>query len=176
MIFQSDHGHSEEERAHFGGGNAGPYRGEKFSLFEGGIRVPAIISWPGSIPDNQVRDQFATGSDWYPTILQLTNSRGARHRLDGKSLYPILWSETAPSEHKVFHWQSGGGRDNPQWAVREGNWKLVVNGNHTQPDEKVFLSNLAESIAETENRTGANPEIVERLTKLHEGWLEDLEP
>jgi arylsulfatase A-like enzyme len=174
VIFQSDHGHSEEERAHFGGGNAGPYRGEKFSLVEGGIRVPSIISWPGSIPADQIRHQFATGSDWYPTILQLTSSQGGKHRLDGKSLHPIIWAETAPSEHKVFHWESGGGKNNRQWAVREGDWKLVVNGRNTKPDEKVFLSNLAESVSESENAADANPIIVDRLTKLHGEWKNDL--
>ncbi len=50
IVFQSDNGHSTEERAHFGGGSAGPYRGAKFSLFEGGIRLPAMISWPATFP------------------------------------------------------------------------------------------------------------------------------
>ena len=54
VVFQSDNGHSTEERAFFGGGSAGPYRGAKFSLFEGGIRLPAIISWPGHLPEGQV--------------------------------------------------------------------------------------------------------------------------
>lgn len=176
VIFQSDHGHSEEERAHFGGGNSGPFRGQKFSLFEGGIRVPAIISRPGSIPEGETRDQFATGSDWYPTILQLTNSRAGKHRLDGRSLFPIIWAETAPSEHKVFHWESGGGQNNRQWAVRDGDWKLVMNGRNSKPDEKIFLSNLAESVSETKNQAKENSEIVARLTKLHHEWLNDLEP
>lgn len=56
VVFQSDHGFSEEERTFSGGGFAGPYRGSKFSLFEGGIRIPAFISWPGHIASNQVRD------------------------------------------------------------------------------------------------------------------------
>ena len=71
VIFQSDHGHSEEERAHFGGGNSGPYRGAKFSLYEGGIRVPAFASWPGKIPSGAVRKQIATSPDWLPTIASL---------------------------------------------------------------------------------------------------------
>ena len=60
VIFQSDHGHSTESRG--GGGNAGPYRGARACLFEGGLRVPAIVSMPGTIPQGEVRDQVATGS------------------------------------------------------------------------------------------------------------------
>ncbi|RTE53747.1 hypothetical protein EHW67_07350 [Arenibacter aquaticus] len=55
VIFQSNHRHSLEERAFWGDDNSGPYRGSKFSLFEGGIRVPAIIRYPGIFPANQVR-------------------------------------------------------------------------------------------------------------------------
>ena len=66
IVFQSDHGHSHEERAHFGGGSSGPYRGAKFSMFEGGLRVPAIISWPGKLPEGAVRDQVSHSCDWLP--------------------------------------------------------------------------------------------------------------
>ncbi len=176
VIFQSDHGHSTEERAHFGGGNSGPYRGEKFSLFEGGIRVPAIISWPGSIPQGEVRDQLVTECDWFPTITELTGATNGEQRRDGHSIAKVIQSNSAASPHQTFHWQSGGGKNNPQWAVRDGDWKLVVNGQNTKPDEKIFLSNLAESVSETENQANANPELVQRLTKLHEEWLNDLEP
>ena len=71
VIVQSDHGHSTEERAHFGGGSAGIYRGAKYSLFEGGIRVPAIVSWPGHLPEGEVRGQIGHGCDWLPTIAEL---------------------------------------------------------------------------------------------------------
>src|SRR5690606_5880068 len=74
VVFQSAHGHSTEERAFFGGGSAGPFRGAKFSLFEGGIRVPAIISWPGHLPAGQVRDQIATACDWLPTLADLVGA------------------------------------------------------------------------------------------------------
>ena len=80
VIVQSDHGHSTEERAFWGGGSAGIHRGAKFSLFEGGIRVPAIISWPGQLPENQVRSQAAYGCDWLPTIAELCGADAAcRH-------------------------------------------------------------------------------------------------
>ena len=174
VIFQSDHGHSTEERAHRGGGNSGPYRGEKFSLFEGGIRVPAIISWPGSLPENGVRDQMATGCDWFPTIADLCKIRQPVHKLDGKSIVDIIRSSDAESPHQQFHWQSGGGRNKRQWAVRDGSWKLVVNGRGAKNVEGEFLSNLAEDITETRNQAENHPQILKRLTELHERWLKDL--
>ena len=71
IVFQSDNGHSTEQRAHFGGGSSGRYRGAKQSLFEGGIRVPAAISWKNNIPKGQKRNQFAVNTDWMPTLAEL---------------------------------------------------------------------------------------------------------
>ena len=90
IVFQSDHGHSHEERAHFGGGSAGRFRGAKFSLFEGGIRVPAIISWPGRLPEGKVIDVVAHGCDWLPTIVDLCGAKLLRKDIDGLSLAPLL--------------------------------------------------------------------------------------
>src|SRR5208283_645778 len=71
IAYQSDNGYSVEDRAHWGGGSSGPYRGAKFSLFEGGIRLPGIISWPGHLPAGAVRDQMVHSCDWMPTIAEL---------------------------------------------------------------------------------------------------------
>ncbi|MCP5528471.1 MAG: sulfatase-like hydrolase/transferase [Verrucomicrobiales bacterium] len=171
VIFQSDNGHSTEERAHRGGGSAGPYRGYKFSLFEGGIRLPAIISWPGHLPQGAVRDQLAVACDWLPTVLELCGAPAPAHRIDGASLLPVLRSPRAPGPHPTFHWRSGGGRANPQWAVRDGSWKLVVNGVDARPDEAVFLSDLGTDASETRNAAAEYPEVVQRLRRLHEEWL-----
>ncbi|MEZ6137731.1 MAG: sulfatase-like hydrolase/transferase [Pirellulaceae bacterium] len=108
VILQSDHGHSEEERAHFGGGSSGPYRGHKFDLLEGGLRVPAMISWPGVLPEGETRDQFATGCDWFPTLATLCNAEIPRHRIDGKDIVPLIHSSDATSPHTSFYWESGG--------------------------------------------------------------------
>ncbi len=176
VVFLSDHGHSTEERAMFGGGSAGPYRGAKFSLFEGGIRVPAIVSMPGRLPENEVRDQFATSLDILPTVAELSGvSLPAGHRIDGKSLLPVLRDKAAPSRRQPFHWRLG-----EQWAVREGDWKLVVNAQDTEHrkavegDEKIFLSNIAKDATERRNLAKDNPEIVERLTMLHEEYVRDV--
>lgn len=170
VIYQSDNGHSAEERAHLGGGSAGPYRGHKFSLFEGGIRLPAVISWPGRIPEGEVRNQLATACDWLPTVLDLCGVAPAKQQIDGFSLRSVLADANAPSPHRMFHWQSGGGRQNPQWAVREGPWKLVVNGLEAKPEDRIFLSNLDRDVSETHNEAADQPARVEHLTGLHEEW------
>ena len=152
IIFQSDHGASEEVRAHKGGGSAGPHRGAKFSLYEGGIRVPAIISWPGNLPQNEARNQIATGCDWFPTIMELCKIPAAEHEIDGKSLLPVINSKSARSAHKIFHWKSGN-----SVAVREGKWKLVMSG------KKAELFDLPNDLGESRNLVKEHPETVEKL-------------
>ena len=176
IVFQSDNGHSTEERAHFGGGSAGPYRGEKFSLFEGGIRLPAIISWPGHLPEGAVRAQLVHACDWMPTVAELSGAKVINPDIDGRSLVPILHSDAASSPHRELHWQLGGNA-RAQWAVREGEWKLIGNlqtsaaTNLTAADKLLFLSNLATDVAETRNHAAENPAVVQRLQHLHDEWL-----
>jgi len=173
IVFQSDHGHSTEERAHFGGGNAGPYRAAKFSLFEGGIRVPAMIAWPGTLPKGEVRDQLAFGCDWLPTLAELCKIELPELDLDGRSIVSLLGDANAATPHEVLHWQTGG-RGGPQWAVRQGDWKLVVNGRdngegmNREKSVPLWLSNLADDPGEETNLAQAHPEIVKRLRELHE--------
>ena len=100
IIFQSDNGHSTEERAFNGGGYTGPYRGAKQCLFEGGIRVPASISWRDKIPSNQFRDQMSVNVDWMPTLIELCGFKTDISNMDGHSLMPIINNEKAPSNHK----------------------------------------------------------------------------
>ena len=177
VIFQSDHGHSTEERTFGGGGNAGPYRGAKFSLFEGGIRVPAMISWPGQLPENEVRGQLATGCDWFPTIAELCKAELPQRKLDGKSLVAVIKSPEADSPHREFHWQMGN-----QWAVREGDWKLIGNPRDTSnlapltKDDRLFLANLKEDVGERKNLAKEHPEIVSKLQSAHDSWQKELNP
>jgi len=182
ILFQSDHGHSVEERTHGGGGNPGPYRGAKGNLFEGGIRVPSIISWRGSLPEGAVRDQFATGCDWWPTLAELTGTAiPESHHLDGRSLVSVIRTPDAPSPHKRFFWLLGKGAG-AQWAVREGSWKLLGNARDTRApqsvtaeDRKGFLVNLDDDLGESRNVAAEHPEIVERLLKYREGCLRSIE-
>jgi len=174
IIYLSDHGHSVEQRTFSGGGSSGDFRGHKFTLWEGGIRVPCIASWPGRIPHNAVRDQMAISIDWMPTIAEYCGLKPPEHKIDGKSIVPVIESENAPSPHKVLHWETSRGK---HWAVREGDWKLVHNGPATDykgrklPQAETFLSNMALDTTETKNLAKSNPDIVKRLTNFHEQWV-----
>lgn len=101
-------------------------------------------------------------------------------KLDGHSLLPIIHSPEAPAHHKVLHWQW-----QKAWAVREGDWKLIVNGRDTtdkwqgRPEPgrsipKIFLGNLADPEPELKNYTEEKLDLVKRLTKLHEEWSKDV--
>ena len=179
IVFQSYHGHSEEERTFFGGGYAGDYRGAKFSLFEGGIRIPAIISWPGSLPQNEVRDQLAVNVDWFPTLLDLCDIPKAKHKIDGKSLVEIIHNPKASPAHETFFWQSLGGQE-AQWAVRRGDWKLIHNpvGNHLKESEKkpekLYLYNITKDPSESENESDNYPDLVKSLFGQYREWISEV--
>ena len=179
IVFQSDHGHSTEERAYFGGGNAGPFNGAKFSMLEGGIRVPAIISWPGGdLPKGEVRNQWAGSVDWFPTLADLAEVEVPNATdMDGISLRDVIYDNT-PSGHDVMHWATG----NPEvttnsWAVRKGPWKLL--GNPFDPaknltfteEDKIYLVNLSQDSTESKNLKMEHPEVTAELLMLHEDWL-----
>lgn len=177
IIFMSDHGHSTEARANYGGGYTGPYRGNKGSLFEAGIRVPAIIAFQGHVPQDASRHQVATGMDWLPTIADYTGTSLPQHAIDGHSLREVIEDSTAASPYNRLFWHRPGNL--PQWAVREGNWKLVVNARDARQQpvpeaSRVFLSNMAINVSEQHNQALIYPEVVDRLTKLHHDWLEEV--
>ena len=174
VVFQSDNGHSTEERAHWGGGSAGIYRGAKQCLFEGGIRVPAAISWPGNIPTGEVRDQFAVNADWMPTLAELCGIKLDTKDLDGKSLLPIIRNEKKETLHSEgYCWAF-----KDMWVARKGKWKLLGNPYDTsQRDyiftEKLFLVNLEEDPGEKNNLAEKYPEKVQELENQYRKWLID---
>lgn len=186
ILFQSDHGHSVEERTFGGGGSAGPYRGHKGNLFEGGLRVPSVISWPGQLPEGEVRDQLVCGIDWFPTFAELAGIKIPEgHRIHGKSISKVLNSADAASPHTDLYWQLGANPDKAKWVVREGNWKLLGNTSEnvrpadtkqlTKDDKVHFLVDLSSDIGETTNLAPENPDVVEKLLKIKERYVADIE-
>ena len=184
VIFMSDNGHSEETgnrirvdkhksgypKDHFygasGGGATGKWIGQKGTFLEGGIRVPAIISYPAKLPKGEVRGQVITAMDWFPTVLDLcgVNQPADAPKLDGYNLRPIIESPDAKSSYKTLHFAWGN-----KWAVREGDWKLI--GNTRNPS--VTLHNLADAKPEVTNHAKDRPGVVARLRTLHDEWAKD---
>jgi len=171
LFFLSDNGATIEERAGLGGSNR-PFRGFKFSLFDGGIRVPAIASWPGEIPAGAVSDEPAASMDLFTTLAKIAGAELPRDRvIDGKDILPLLASD-APSPHEALFWK----RYN-QLAVRRGDWKLVLNGalalgekHRLEGSDRVFLSNLSEDPGETRNLRSRKPRLADELAQLARRW------
>ena len=181
IVFQSDHGHSTEERTFFGGGSAGPYRGAKGCLFEGGIRVPSIVSLPGRLPQGAVRGQLVTGCDWLPTIAEICGVEKPERKLDGRSIVGVIESPSAASPHQdSFYWHLGKGKG-AQWVVREGDWKLLGNPRDRSEmaplgkDDKLYLVNMADDVKELTNLAKKHPEVVKRLSSKQQKLLNDIE-
>ena len=173
IIFQSDNGHSTEERAHWGGGSAGPYRGAKQCLFEGGIRVPASISWPGKITAGEVRNQFAVNADWMPTLAELCSIPLETRDLDGKSLVPVITNSNSETLHtEGYCWAF-----KDMWVARKGKWKLIGNPYDTSQrdhkfSDKMFLVNLEADPGEEINLAEKYPNKVKELENQYRKWLE----
>lgn len=178
VVFQSDQGFSKEERTFGGGGSAMPYRGSKESLFEGGIRVPAFIKWPGHIPLNAIRNQFATNIDWYVTLAEYCHVALPNRKIDGRSLVKLIASDTAKTPHQDFYWQCLGTKENPQWAVRDEDWKLLHNPLQSKASEldanKFMLINMKTDSTESINVAAQHPDIVKRLQNKYEEWIKEV--
>ena len=187
IIFMSDNGHSEETgnrirvdnhrsgypKGHFygasGGGSTGKWIGQKGSFLEGGVRVPAIISYPAKLPKGEVRGQIITAMDWFPTVLDLCGVQQPSNspKLDGHSVLPLIRSAKAKSKYKILHFAWG-----KKWAVREGDWKLIGSDGNA----KVSLRNLVDAKPEAKDYAKAKPEIVQRLRTLHSDWVKEVSP
>src|SRR5690606_35309442 len=134
----------------------------------------AVISWPGRLPQNEVRDRFAANVDWFPTLASLCGLPAPAHKIDGKNLADVVQSPKATSPHRYFFWQSGGTAQEPQWAVREGDWKLIHNptGNtlfaNDNSASKLYLFNINDDPGEEKNLAESNPRVVRRLQKKYQ--------
>jgi arylsulfatase A len=175
VIVQSDHGHSVEERTFFGGGNAGPFRGAKSSLFEGGLRVPSFVRLPGRVPAGEVREQFVTGCDWFPTVAEWCGISPPPIKIDGRSIARVIADPGAPSPHDSFYWHLGAG-NNLRWAVRRGDWKLLGNPNDPTgarveaTSDKLYLVNLKTDIGEKTNVAQQHPQVLADLRRLQQEY------
>ena len=136
--------------------SAGPLPGANTDLYEGGIRVPFLARWAGTIAPGQVNDQPAALWDFLPTaddIARLKPPKG----IDGLSLLPVLLSQARAVHHKFLYWESFA--HGFQQAVRMGDWKAL----RLKPGQPLELFNLKKDPAERHNVAKQNPGVVKRI-------------
>jgi arylsulfatase A-like enzyme len=160
--------------------NMAGLEGMKLQLWEGGIRVPAFVRWPGVIPAGRTTEQVATTLDWTATMLAAGGATPGPE-LDGMSLLPHLRGDAGPAERTVF-WRST--RWGLQHAVRQGNWKYLrmdrKSPRSSRPETGELLFDLSRDPQEKENLASSQPEILDRLRRLYAEWesgvLQPIEP
>ena len=183
LVFSSDNG---PEVYHIGNatnagvGSPGAHRGRKRSIYEGGVRQPFVVRWPGKIKGGVFDETSVIGAvDFLPTVCAMAGVKlPADVKLDGEDVSDILRSGRARERQGPLFWEwRSTVAGNPEYApppiaVRDGKWKLLTDRDR----RRVELYDIPADPAETQNVAGANPEVVERLARLALEWKATLPP
>ncbi len=148
----------------------GALRGYKMTTFEGGTRVPYLVQWKGSFPAGTVFEKPVMNLDVLPTCLAAAGAIiDPSWKLDGVDLTPYFTNKNNASPHETMYWRFG-----EQWAVRHGDWKLVVSkGGSGKPE----LYNIAKDIGESTDLAPTHADKVAELQKIYDSWnAEQAEP
>ncbi len=171
VVFTSDNGGLATSEGHPTSNL--PLRGGKGWLYEGGIREPFLVVWPGVVEPGSISDVPVISNDVLPTLLQVAGTTPPGDRpIDGVSLVPILKGSLAPAHDALFwhypHYSNQGGF--PGGAIRVGDWKLI----ERYEDGRVHLFNIVEDPGERHDVAAGNGAQVERLRSRLHGWYEEV--
>jgi arylsulfatase A-like enzyme len=145
--------------------SAGPLRGLKRDLYEGGIRVPLLVRWPGKIPPGLVTDHQSAFWDFLPTASEIIGA-GVPSDTDGISFLPTLLGNPNQKKHEYLYWEYGERNKASTRAVRWGDWKAVQLDVRAAPDGPVQLYNLKDDIGEQVDLAERFPEKVGQARKF----------
>ena len=179
ILFTSDNG------GHYGITKQWPLRSGKGSYYEGGIRVPMFVSWPGKVPPGTKTEVPVINLDFYPTLLEVAGvEKPADKILDGQNILPVLTGKGTLAKRPIFwHFpiylqaylkkgdptQDPLFRTRPGSAIRKGDWKLI----HYFENNDLELYNLKKDIEEKNNLARAEPEKLNELLKILENWRKE---
>ena len=165
--------------SHSGIGSTGPFRGRKRSLYEGGIRVPLIVRWPGHIKAGSIdNESVVAAADLMPTLCRLTGAKVpvGKYASDGEDVSDILTSGPRARKEPLmweYHYEMTCGHvihKNPIMAIRDGDWKLLMN-----PDgSRIELYDIPADPTELNNVAEDHPAMVELLSKKLMQWHHEL--
>jgi arylsulfatase A-like enzyme len=176
VFFFSDNG------GHANATSMAPLRGSKGMLYEGGIRVPMFVRWPGKVKLGGVCDVPVIGIDFYPTMLEMAGvPEPSGHILDGRSIFPLL-KGTKNLKREAIFWhfpaylesynkEQWPWRTTPAGAVRQGDWKLI----EFFEDGKIELYNLKDDISEKKDLAGIMPDKAKQLHRMLVKWRKSVD-
>ena len=148
--------------------NNAPLFSRKLTVWEGGIRVPALIRWPGHIPPGTVSGQVGVTMDLSASILAAARAKVPPDvRLDGLNLFPILEGK-APEVSRTLFWRTNAAGQT-QKAVRSGDWKLMIDGTH------VMVFNVRTDIGERTDLANRRQDVAQRLRPLVDAWEKEVD-
>jgi N-acetylgalactosamine-6-sulfatase len=180
IVVSSDNGPEDihvNNAGHSGIGSAGPFRGRKRSLYEGGVRVPGIVCWPGHVPAGRVdNESVIAGVDWLPTVCELSGAKiPDTHSLDGEDVGDVMLGDSRPrAKPLMWEWRFNIAGEvfhhSPMLAIRDGPWKLLMN-----PDRsRVELYDIPRDPTQLTNLADREIELVERLSASVLAWPKEL--
>lgn len=148
-----------------------PLRAGKGWLYEGGIREPTIVRWPGHTSAGSICDEPVISHDYYPTLLEAAGLPARpRQHVDGRSLVPVLQNSQATLQRDALFWHYphyGNQGGSPGSAIRSGDWKLIE---FFEPGRGIELYNLAEDLGEQKNLAESHPEKANQLLERLQAW------
>lgn len=165
VIFTNDNGGQTST-----GANNRPLRGRKGDLYEGGIRVPWAMRWPGKVKPGSVIEEPVIAIDLLPTFIAVAGGKvDSDWNLDGVNLFPLLTGEKKSLDPRILYWRKGGSMGT--YAIRESKWKMVVDKSSGNKPE---LFDLSEDVSESKDLASNRPEVIKRLSAKLDEWSKGL--
>ncbi|MBX6312924.1 MAG: sulfatase-like hydrolase/transferase [Isosphaeraceae bacterium] len=182
LLFSSDNGPEDihiTNASHSGVGSPGPFRGRKRSLYEGGVRVPFLVRWPGHVPAGRIDDASVVSAvDFLPTLCKLAGIAVSDDiKPDGEDISDILLGRSRPRTRPLmWEWRFNIAghvlHKSPMLAIREGRWKLLMN-----PDRsRIELYDIPADPMQVTNLADRHPDVVEHLSRPLLAWQKTLPP
>jgi arylsulfatase A len=162
VVFTADNGPEGDGTKNRTRGSTGGLRGRKRSMYEGGIRVPGIVRFPGRIAAGRTSDVPVVGSDLFPTVLGLAGVRPPADRvIDGADVFPVLAGRAeSVTRQQPLYWRLDMAPDNLHMVLRQGDWKIVA----ARDLSKVELYNLRDDPREMTDRSGTERDRLAAMT------------
>ncbi|NQU54515.1 MAG: sulfatase [Bacteroidetes bacterium] len=169
IVFMSDNGQPSQADRNL------PLRGHKLTPYEGGVRVPLIVDWPGVTNPNSISENYVIIEDLFPTLLEMAGVEKYHQVggvIDGKSFVPFLKGESDPNQNRPIFWHYPNTYDQPPYSsVRQGDWKLI----YQHVTRKLELYNIKNDISEKSDLVDKEPLKLSELANVLTDFLLECE-